>query len=111
MIDGAGDLANEGFDVFLRHYLRARSHLRKNQRPVRLGCNDLAADMECGDRAAHIVAVGVAEIVGKDAWLGAPGTIGELDLAAALGTADAEVEAEPRPAVEPQRQMFGREVR
>ena len=110
MIDRACDLADEGADIVLGDHVRARPHLGEDQGPVGLGGDDLAADVEGGHRAAHVVVLGIAEVVGEDSRLGAPGAIGELDLAAALGPADAEIEAEAGPAVQSQGEVLGREV-
>src|SRR5262245_23072873 len=111
MIDRAGDLADEALDLVLCDHVRAGPHLGEYQRAVRLRGDDLPTDAEGGHRAAHVVAVGIAEVVGEDARLGAPGAVGELDLAAALWPAYAEVEPEAGPAVQAEGEVLRREIR
>src|SRR6516225_292816 len=101
MKDRAGDLANKVPNLRLLDHVRARPHLAEDQRAVGLGGDDLAADVESRNGAPQVVVV--AEVVGKDQGLRAPGSVGKLDLATALRAANAEVETEAGPTVEPKR--------
>ena len=83
-------LADEGLDILLLDHVRTGAHLGENFRFVGLGGDDLAADVEGQNRAAHVIAFRIAEIVGVDLRLRAPGIVGELDLATTLRAADAE---------------------
>src|SRR5215510_12503231 len=107
MVNRAGDLANKGADILIRGDVGARADLAKDKGTVGLGGDDLPAHVEGCYRAAHVVVLGVAQVVGKDFGFGAAGAVGELDLAAALGPAHTKIEAEARPAVETQGEMLG----
>src|ERR1700674_2477548 len=60
MIDRAGDPTDEAPDIVLLDNVRARPHLREDQRAIRLGRNDPATDMERGHRPAHVIVFGLA---------------------------------------------------
>ena len=110
MIDRARDLPDKGANIVIGDNVRARPHLAEDQRTVGFGGDDLPAHVKGGHRAAHVVVLGIGEVVGKDFGLGAARAVGELDLAAALGPADAKVKAEAGPAVQSQGEVFGGKV-
>src|SRR5262245_10696891 len=98
MVDCARHLPDVGTNLLFIIHVRARTNLGKEQRAIRLSGDDLTSDAERGHGPSHVIFIG--KIVGEDAWHGASGSIGQLDLAATLRPAHTKVEAEAGPPVE-----------